>query len=358
MKKTICLNMVVQNESSEIAYCLESLKRLIDYWVIIDAGSTDGTQEKILSVLQDVPGELHECPYASLVNYRNEALELAKDRADYVFLIDADEKLSYPPHFICSDFDKDLYLTSVSWREGTYYREGLLSTKLNWIWVQEKLEIAEGGASRTVALLEGLDIESSGRKGFLPKDPNRYLQDIGMLQGVVQGNPTDTQALFQLACFQKRRFEYSEALKSFSQRSEMGGDAEEVFYSLFEVAEMQKNLKSPWEQVIANYLKSWNFCPTRAEPLFAIAHYHIMRGEHLLSYLLSKFALSLPRPMSGLFLDDEIYDHKMLLIFADSACTLGAIHEASIAWKELLTKKIPTSMADVIKNNLSILVNK
>ena len=37
-KKTICLNMIVKNESAIIERCLNSLVNQIDYWVIVDTG--------------------------------------------------------------------------------------------------------------------------------------------------------------------------------------------------------------------------------------------------------------------------------------------------------------------------------
>ena len=46
-KPSVCLNMIVKNESQIITRCLDSVKDLIDYWVISDTGSTDGTQQLI-----------------------------------------------------------------------------------------------------------------------------------------------------------------------------------------------------------------------------------------------------------------------------------------------------------------------
>ena len=48
-RQTICLNMIVKDESHIIKNTLEMLctKFHFDYWVICDTGSTDGTQEII-----------------------------------------------------------------------------------------------------------------------------------------------------------------------------------------------------------------------------------------------------------------------------------------------------------------------
>src|SRR5579862_9029896 len=98
---SICLNMIVKNESKVIQRCLETVKKIIDQWVIVDTGSTDGTQNIVRKCLKEVPGALYERPWVNFAVNRNEALHLARNRADYILFIDADEKLE-----ISYDFDK------------------------------------------------------------------------------------------------------------------------------------------------------------------------------------------------------------------------------------------------------------
>ena len=43
----LCLSMIVKNETHIIKECLDSIYKYVDYWVIVDTGSTDGTQELI-----------------------------------------------------------------------------------------------------------------------------------------------------------------------------------------------------------------------------------------------------------------------------------------------------------------------
>src|SRR5262249_23581331 len=97
--QSICLNMIVRNEAPVIRRCLASVRPLIDHWVIVDTGSTDGTQDIIREYLRDLPGELHERPWQNFPHNRNEALALARGRADYTFFIDADELLEIAPDF-------------------------------------------------------------------------------------------------------------------------------------------------------------------------------------------------------------------------------------------------------------------
>src|SRR5271165_2538983 len=96
---SVCLCMIVRNEAPVIRRCLESVKPMIDYWVIVDTGSTDGTQEIIKDYMKEIPGELFERPWQNFEHNRNEALTLARGKAEYVLIIDADDILIYDSDF-------------------------------------------------------------------------------------------------------------------------------------------------------------------------------------------------------------------------------------------------------------------
>ena len=61
-RPTICLSMIVRDESHIVREALDSAARHIDYWVIVDTGSTDDTREVVRACMaaKGVPGELHE----------------------------------------------------------------------------------------------------------------------------------------------------------------------------------------------------------------------------------------------------------------------------------------------------------
>lgn len=61
----ICLNMIVKNESHIIRRCMTNVAPLIDYFAIVDTGSTDDTISIIMSEMQKrgIPGEVAEMPW-------------------------------------------------------------------------------------------------------------------------------------------------------------------------------------------------------------------------------------------------------------------------------------------------------
>ena len=91
--QSLCLNMIVKDEAPVIRSCLDSVRAIIDCWVIVDTGSTDGTQDVIREHLRGLPGELVERPWVDFAHNRSEALDFARGRADYLLVIDADETL-------------------------------------------------------------------------------------------------------------------------------------------------------------------------------------------------------------------------------------------------------------------------
>ena len=76
----LCLCMIVKNEIGVLPRSLPTIAPHIDYWVISDTGSTDGTQRVIREYFErrGVPGELHECAWRNFGHNRTEAFERAR----------------------------------------------------------------------------------------------------------------------------------------------------------------------------------------------------------------------------------------------------------------------------------------
>ena len=76
--KSVALSMIVKDESQVILRCLRSVRPLIDYMLIVDTGSTDGTQQIIQNYLQDerLDGEVIDAPWRDFAYNRTMALAL------------------------------------------------------------------------------------------------------------------------------------------------------------------------------------------------------------------------------------------------------------------------------------------
>ena len=131
-RQKICLSMIVKDEAQVIARCLASVSPLIDYWVIVDTGSSDGTPDIVRKVLHDIPGELHHRPWVDFAYNRTEALKLSRSHCQYILLIDADDILELPPGFKLPFLNADSYAIEI-WNKGRHYwRPQLIRSLLPW----------------------------------------------------------------------------------------------------------------------------------------------------------------------------------------------------------------------------------
>src|SRR5262245_36854192 len=150
-RATVCLNMIVKDEAHVIARCLGSVRPFIDTWVIVDTGSSDGTQDRIRELLRGVPGELHERPWKDFGHNRSEALELARGKADYTMVIDADEVLLSDPGFELPALTADAYETlhEVGAGAHSFYLVQFMKSALPWRYVGVLHEVAHSDTPYT-----------------------------------------------------------------------------------------------------------------------------------------------------------------------------------------------------------------
>ncbi len=345
-KKTICLNMIVKNESEVIERCIGSLKHLIDYWVIFDTGSIDGTQEIIKKYLKDIPGELHQSSWVNFAHNRNEALKAAKGKADYLLLIDADEIWQYAEGFMLPELDKDYYHVIVrQLGAADVKRVGLVNNHLNWTWKGVLHEVLECPEAKSVGLLKGVMNICNAAVGARSKDPKKYLKDALLLEKALKDDPTNSRYAFYMAQSYLNAEKYEEALKGFEKRLSLPStDIQETYLTLYNKATVLDKLNKPTE-ALAAYFKAYEFRPMRAEPLFRIAVLYRKQGNYLLGYLVSKYALSIPYPVEDLCVEYLTYDHQLLIEFANCTLLSGRFQEGLQACCQLLAN--PHLPADV-----------
>ena len=90
---SLCLNMIVKNESKIIRRLLNSVINVIDSYCICDTGSTDNTVEIIENYFNDkkIPGKVVKEKFKDFEYNRSFALKCCDDiEADYILLLDAD----------------------------------------------------------------------------------------------------------------------------------------------------------------------------------------------------------------------------------------------------------------------------
>jgi len=330
--------MIVRNESHVIRELLDSISPFITTWVIVDTGSDDGTQDVIRNYFAEraIPGFLHERPWRSFGSNRTEAVELAQGQADYIWMMDADDVLVGTPDL--SSMTADSYKVPIKYGNLAFQRRQLFRSGLPWRWVGVVHEYSTCDKPTTEQLLPGDFWVQARTVGARSQDPDKYLRDAELLLAEVQRNPDDSRSVFYLAQSYRDHGDLRSARQWYARRAEMGGWAEEVFWSLLRVAECMAGLGEPWPLVQDAYLKAWANRPVRAEALCAIATHYRTNREWQLGYLFAKEAAQIPIPADILFVRARIYNITARDEQAICASWLGKHEESFTLCQQILAR--------------------
>ncbi len=184
---SICLNMIVKNESHIIKDTLEMLCNKIhfSYWVICDTGSNDNTPNIIQDFFKfkNIQGELHNHAWKNFAHNRTLALESAFNKTDLLFIFDADDEI-HGNIEIPTIINSDGYLLNFGNSDGiSYQRILLVNNRIKWIYqsvVHEYITCLKPNPKLTT--LDGNYYIVSGRRGNRNNDPQKYLKDAKILE--------------------------------------------------------------------------------------------------------------------------------------------------------------------------------
>jgi glycosyltransferase involved in cell wall biosynthesis len=346
-RASICLVMIVKNESEVIRRCIESVKDYIDYWVICDTGSTDDTKKIIQETMDEfgIKGELHDREWVDYGVNRTESLNLSKDKGDYRLIIDADDYLDVgDPDKLFTDLTEDSYKIRIKLGEITYFRTQIVRSNQDWKYVGVLHEYLEG--PRGIELTEGYVEEAqmiasvSGDTRDI-KGQSKYYNDALIFERELVTKPDLEEGLkaryqFYLAQSYRDAQMYDRSIKEYEKRVELGGWPEEVYISLYMIAKMKMALNESDEVVNDAFMKAWEFRPVRLEAPYVLIRYLVSKKRYFYAFTIASMCLRM-RPCDDiLFVENDIWKWKMTDEYSVLAYYTGNIKEAYVACKSIL----------------------
>ncbi len=350
--------MIVKDEADVIAETLDSVAPYISSWVIVDTGSTDGTQDVVREHMArlGIPGVIYKRPWRNFGHNRTEALNLAQGHGDYIWVIDADDIVVGTPDF--TQLSADIYRMRLGDASFTYWRPQLFRDGVHVRYEGVVHETAVWESDCVVGRLEGDYYVESRRLGARSQDTQKYARDRDLLLAEVERNPENARSVFYLAQSYFDLGDFANARKWYERRAEMEGSDEEVYYSMLRLAESMAGLDWPWLVVQDVYLQAWEFRPTRAEALYAIARRYREQQRYLPGHLFAQRAAQIPLPEKDLlFVRADVYAWRALDEQAVCASQLGKHAEAFVLCRRLLARSdIPDSDRQRIAVNRDVSV--
>lgn len=374
MKSTVCLNMIVKNERKTLPILFDSVKDIIDYYVIVDTGSSDGTPEFIIKFMDEygINGQVF---YEKWINFgvnRQQALRYAIGTADYAFIIDADEEFNYSNPDFFKTLYKDCYYLKRLYGSVDYYLPGLINIRndnaLGWKWkgpVHNYL-VVTGKKTTSSEFVDTkiLSIKSNvhgGAKSHNVTQKEKYLRDAKLLLEELERNPNDPRSIFYLAQSYRDASDDQKAIEWYTKRSQLGGWEEEVYFSLYMIAFCkQRSGKYNFEtELLYDFLKAFNYRKSRREALFHIVNYYRLTGKHKEAFAYGMLGFNSIPTKDILFVNRSVRDYRFIDEVAIAAYWCGHYEISFALGKQILEEKqFPEKELARLTKNFEYTVNK
>ena len=327
---TICLNMIVKNESNIILRALESALPIIDCYSILDTGSTDNTVELIKSYFESkcVPGKIVYEPFKNFEHNRNVALKSCNYMSNYILLIDADMILDIR-NFKKTDLTSNSYFV-LQGSEDFHYNN-LRIIKNNGLYsysgvTHEYLNTPPGTHINTLdkTKLFIKDIGDGSNK------KTKYERDIALLLKGIEEEPQNQERYhFYLANSYFDLGKFEEAIEIYKKRITYKGFEQEVWYSYYRIGLCYKSLNQ-MEKAIYSWLEGYDFFPARLENLYEIVNHYRIIGKHKVCMhfydLCRKLMKKIKDKDSYLFLSNDVYTYRLEYEYSIIACYVGVFN--------------------------------
>ena len=363
-KKTICLNMIVKNESAIIRDTLENIITHVplDYYVISDTGSDDNTADIIKQFFDEkgIPGEIHHNEWVNFAHNRNCALQHAQGKTDYVLIFDADDRFEgnfVLPEELTSD---RYYLRMANSITGAnvYFRTLMFRNDDSFYWRGVLHEFVE---QRKKTIVEqkifGDYYVISGRFGARSNNPQKYFQDAQVLEKAFY-SPEDEDLKDRYAFYTAQSYRDAnmpqKAIEWYVKRANLGGWHEEVYYSMLQIALLKIELNASLDEIQHLLLAAYEYRPQRAESLYHLARQLRLHDKIRLAYIYASAAVNIPLNKDILFVDHSVYEWKAKDELAVSAYWVKNYHICYALCVELLENPtIPEQDKQRIQKNLA-----
>jgi hypothetical protein len=359
--------MIVKNEVAVLPRLIRSIKDYIDYYVVVDTGSTDETIPLIRREMSEygIDGEVHERPWVNFGVNRQQALELAVTaaKADWLLIIDADEELGVSDPKFYENLAPGVTYDIEKHHSGVRYAVPQLIDIRDTQWKWEgpvHNHLVHLGGSKQRALRKDIWIiyhTGEGAKSHGLTQEQKFLRDAKLLEDDLKSNPSNARSQFYLAQSYKHAGHLEKAFEAYAMRTTMRGWDEETFMAQLEVGRVAIQLDKPEDVVVRELLAAYQMRATRAEPLYNLACYFRARQDYAKALVFARAGVPIRRPNDHLFVFQEAYDWRLLDELGVAAYWVGSFGEGVAACEEILRRvengiEVPGSDLERIRDNL------
>lgn len=355
----IAVCMIAKNEEHIIGRCLESIKNIADELIINNnSGIEDATSNVAVEYAKYFPVNINLNPWVDFATNRNIVLDFVTSTpldVDYILMMDADDQLVFDPDFDIVQFKlsltEDAYNIKSIIGNTVYDRCLLFKNKPEYRYegvVHEYLKLPPETYITPVSESNfkfHLRCEHLGNRS---KNPNKYLDDATLIKSALDAELVKVDSNINLVNRYKfylaRSYECAglniSAMEWYIRRFESKGWEEEQGMAGLALArllmyDIELNSQEELSHVEALLNEVIYLLPNRAEPRYELGKFQAKIGNKNIAINTLLDAAKITMPVSGLFIESDIYlgkiQYELMLVYKE----LKDFHNVNLIFNQL-----------------------
>jgi glycosyltransferase involved in cell wall biosynthesis len=308
---------MVKNEEGVLERMINSVKDIVDEFIIVDTGSTDTTKDIIAKY-----GKVYEIPFVNYVDTKNECLKLAT--GEYILYMDADEVL-YQGKEVIKEWVEGGNVEALVCKitEGSHedYNQNALQYDRIRLWRNNNKWKFEGPGVHEVCVGPGptvMDGRILVRHDHTDKNPESHSKEKyemweRLLRTALDKNPQDARALFYLGRTLVDLNRPLEAVLEYTQYLDIPDNQfiDERWQAAYDLGKIYKQL-GEFDKAIYYFDQAEGIDPRRREHLNEKAYIAFIKQDFEEAVRIYSQAKERPIPSVSLFLDPTEYQMRTI----------------------------------------------
>lgn len=353
-KKILELVMIVKNSGEILRDCLKHNKQFIDYWTILDTGSTDNTIDIINEELKDVPGKLYHGQFIDFAQARNQALDLASNTCKYIINLDDSYKIingnilrKKLTNSKCSCFLIKIGNLVDGFLRESYFSKRIIRSTDNLRYkfrVHEDIDTSplKRNKEQILQFISDKDafISDLTCDTHSARSRERYKKDIDMLLLDYKDNPSEQRVIYYLAKTYYMIEDNKSSLKYYEKIKQLDSAREDfLFAAYYDSACINYSLDKNYNLFRENLNNISIMFPNRAETFFKLAVIEQRNQNYQIVEELINKIIRFPIPVCfGTLIELDIYEYYIPFMYIENNIMLGKLDLAISMLKSMLQK--------------------
>lgn len=351
----VCLAMIVRNEAAVLPRMVASIAGVVDQWLVVDTGSTDGTPQLVEQLLADLPGRVEHRVWRDFGYNRTEMVQMVGqlEGVTHLLLLDADHTVDVDPNWrsqLASEPAEEL-MVPVDSGDHQFHQSYLVRTGPAWRYEGPTHEYLTCDDPVRRAVFGALRITHHADGGARH---DKFERDLALLSGHLVDHPDDDRSTFYLAQTYRDLGRSEEALATYERRATLGGWGEEVYYALLQVGEMHYRLGRPADAAWA-WQRAVQVRPSRSESFHRLGRLLNEQSQWQPARMWLEHAAALPPSDDLLFVEQWVHRWGIAFELAIARWWTGDRVTASEMFAELAARPdTPSGVRDACVRNLEL----